>query len=239
MFTARQLDFDKGQLRKKYGVNLCMMVGIVVIVFYVLQTMPSTRHYGFEGIRCYNRALSSMKSVINSMSARQQTVSSSSKAEEKYPDAGPWPILVQNSENKEQCVKDLQEELKKLGSTVVVMIFADWCGHCHNMMKTTALGEEKIPVVMVNGDHLTESFMTENKVEYYPNVRLYDPRTNMLSEPKSIDEAVEQAREELKTGVSSKIATFKNVQNAQLSDSSLSQEVNPADGRLSFLDDLF
>jgi len=134
--------------------------------------------------------------MISKISARRATASANVlKANTKYKAAGEFTLLIEDSTSKENCREKLRNYLTELGGKkAIVMIFADWCGHCHQLMPRLADLENDYPVIMVNGEHLPQDLMAaedplmdENIVEYFPNIRVWDGTKLVLKQ--SLEEA--------------------------------------------------
>ena len=102
----------------------------------------------------------------------------------------------------------VQEILKRItkGPVTVVLIYADWCGHCHTLMPhfkaASQLPQRNAQVISIRDDMLDQynkkinSFnrsAPELNVEGYPSVLLVGPDGTKLSEIASTKEALESA----------------------------------------------
>jgi thiol-disulfide isomerase/thioredoxin len=103
---------------------------------------------------------------------------------------------------------DVQEILKRItkGPVTVVLVYADWCGHCHTLMPhfkaASQLPQRNAQVISVPDYSLKEFNKTINSVnssapelnvEGYPSVLLIGPDGTKLSEIPSTKEALESA----------------------------------------------
>lgn len=67
------------------------------------------------------------------------------------------------------------EEMIQTGPITVVLVYADWCGHCVNYKKNvwknlTAMGNRKVNLASVHYDQLANTSQKEAKIEGYPSV---------------------------------------------------------------------
>lgn len=81
---------------------------------------------------------------------------------------------------KADCQAALLEYLQEKGRAII-MVFAPWCGHCHNMMPVFASATTGLNAIMVNGDCLPEEVMAGTSqqlkipaVGYYPFLMVYN-----------------------------------------------------------------
>jgi thiol-disulfide isomerase/thioredoxin len=104
---------------------------------------------------------------------------------------------------------DLTGILKRItkGPITIVLVYADWCGHCHTLMphfkKASNLPNRNAQVISVRDDMVEQYNNTVNSkinskapkldVEGYPSVLLVGPNGTKLSEIASTKEAVESA----------------------------------------------
>jgi thiol-disulfide isomerase/thioredoxin len=66
-------------------------------------------------------------------------------------------------------------DLIKKNKIVVVLVYADWCGHCQHYKKDTwskvqSLPNRKVPIAQVNADVLDSTPLKSAKIEGYPSV---------------------------------------------------------------------
>ena len=103
------------------------------------------------------------------------------------------------------AVQDILKRITK-GPVTVVLVYADWCGHCHTLMPhfkaASQLPERNAQVISIRDDMLgrynkaINSFnrsAPELNVEGYPSVLLVGPDGTKLSEIASTKEALESA----------------------------------------------
>jgi thiol-disulfide isomerase/thioredoxin len=103
------------------------------------------------------------------------------------------------------AVQDIIKRITK-GPVTVVLIYADWCGHCHTLMPhfkaASQLPQRNAQVISIRDDMLgrynkaINSFnrsAPELNVEGYPSVLLVGPDGTKLSEIASTKEALESA----------------------------------------------
>lgn len=67
------------------------------------------------------------------------------------------------------------EKMIQGGPITIVLVYADWCGHCVNYKKNvwknlTAMGNRKVNLASVHYDQLTNTSQKEAKIEGYPSV---------------------------------------------------------------------
>lgn len=103
------------------------------------------------------------------------------------------------------AVQDIIKRITK-GPITVVLIYADWCGHCHTLMPhfkaASNLPQRNVEVMSIRDDMLPQynkaikslnHSAPELNVEGYPSVVLVGPDGTKLSEIASTKEAVESA----------------------------------------------
>ena len=103
------------------------------------------------------------------------------------------------------AVQDIIKRIRK-GPVTVVLIYADWCGHCHTLMPhfkaASQLPQRNVEVMSIRDDMLPQynkAIKSLNhsapslNVEGYPSVVLVSPDGTKLSEIASTKEAVESA----------------------------------------------
>ena len=66
-------------------------------------------------------------------------------------------------------------ELLKKNKIVVILIYADWCGHCQVFKKevwepVSAMGNRKVPIAAINADALKKTPFANAKIDGYPSV---------------------------------------------------------------------
>lgn len=67
------------------------------------------------------------------------------------------------------------EHMIQSGPITVVLVYADWCGHCVNYKKNvwknlTAMGNRKVNLASVHYDQLANTSQKDAKIEGYPSV---------------------------------------------------------------------
>ena len=67
------------------------------------------------------------------------------------------------------------EDMIQAGPITVVLVYADWCGHCVNYKKNvwknlTAMGNRKVNLASVHFDQLANTSQKDAKIEGYPSV---------------------------------------------------------------------
>ena len=150
--------------------------------------------------------------------------------------------------DKTLCKERLKHTLASL-ETVIVMIFASWCQHCHNQMPLLGeLGERH--VIMVDGDCLPADILSGNDsvtsfaVEYFPTFAVY--KDGKLHRMSSLAEAMNMYDDTGADNVSSagRVRLRQNDTHRLVveDDSQRSREypenAEPTDVNLSFRDDL-
>ena len=103
------------------------------------------------------------------------------------------------------AVQDILKRITK-GPVTVVLVYADWCGHCHTLMPhfkaASQLPERNAQVISIRDDMLdgyNKKINSFNRsapklnVEGYPSVLLVGPDGTKLSEISSTKEALESA----------------------------------------------
>jgi thiol-disulfide isomerase/thioredoxin len=103
------------------------------------------------------------------------------------------------------AVQDIIKRITK-GPVTVVLVYADWCGHCHTLMPhfkaASQLAERNVEVMSIRDDMLPlynkainslNRSAPELKVEGYPSVVLVSSDGTKLSEIASTKEALESA----------------------------------------------
>ena len=103
------------------------------------------------------------------------------------------------------AVQDILKRITK-GPVTVVLVYADWCGHCHTLMPhfkaASQLPERNAQVISIRDDMLdgyNKAINSVNRsapklnVEGYPSVLLVGPDGTKLSEISSTKEALESA----------------------------------------------
>lgn len=197
-FSARQLDFDADARRSSKGMSTCMIVGGIVVLFYLMTVVNEPRVH--PNVRRgmhphYRHAISSMRSAVRKLSARSSTM----QASKKYKAVGEVHVTLIENTDKNKCRDDLVTTLKS-HDKAIVMIFADWCGHCHNMMPEfggAADGSKRV-AIMVNGDHLPDDVMSgsheimDGAVEFFPNLRVWDGKKLLKPDLMSIGSAIQK-----------------------------------------------
>ena len=198
MFTVRQLDFDKRQ--SSSGFSTCMIVGVVVIVFFFM-SLPTEPRSKYSYPR--DRFVSTMRSFVKGVSARRTKLP---YAEVKFPKVGADTFVsLIDTKDKKECTQLFHDTLK-LKDIAIVMIFAEWCGHCHSTMPelggSTKNGQRF--AVMANGDNLSDEFMSGDlewgcgPIEHYPTICVWE-KGKLVKVP-SIPAAIEMYDQGTKAG---------------------------------------
>jgi thiol-disulfide isomerase/thioredoxin len=198
LFTTRQLDFDHDARRPSQGVSTCMIVGGIVVLFYLMTVVNEPRVYPRPKQSLYphyRNAVSSLRTTVRQLSARSSTV----QASKKYKAVGDVHVTLIENKDKKKCGSDFVATLKS-HETAIVMIFADWCGHCHKMMPEFggAADGSKRAAIMVNGDHLPDDIMSgsheimDGAVEFFPNLRVWDGQRLLRPDNMSIVSAIQK-----------------------------------------------
>lgn len=279
MFTIRQLDFDEADRRCRVsnggaGVSTCMIVGVVVIVFYLMSLSSPTatrrpisyNQYMHSGVRGMRGIVSRAVDQVRKTSARTSAIAIAESpgalvvpATNVYPSVSNSNVLLLqmipaegtrlSGPDKTLCKERLKHTLASL-ETVIVMIFASWCQHCHNQMPMLGDLEER-HVVMVDGDCLPADILSGNDsitsftVEYFPTFAVYKNgklhRTNSLAEAKDMydetgaDNATSAARVRIRQNDTHRLVVEDDSQRSrEYPENAASTDVN-----LSFMDDLF
>ena len=232
MFSVRQLDFDNDRRRSRSSASdACMTVGVIVVFYFLITTMakskpsPSPMYYRTGPAPRRQQLQQRVRSMLGRfVSAKASTNGTNNdevfgNASDHYTEISPSQQvkLIQaglrltekltpakiTQQQKADCQTALLEYLQDK-KKAIIMVFAPWCGHCHNMMPVFAAASTGLNAIMVNGDCLPENVMagtsqqlTIPAVGHYPFLMVYkDGRFTKAGSP---NEAVEMYHEEAET----------------------------------------
>lgn len=153
-----------------------MAIGAVIAFFVLTMVAPPTR-------RAYPMPVQAGVASMIATVAPSTKVPDLPQASKKMPDATSERMQLISSDTKdEKELKKNEKMLRKLmksKKTMTIVIFASWCGHCHNMIKeisrvTSESPRCTHPYVLVDADAVASSAFTgENAVyplEHFPTV---------------------------------------------------------------------
>lgn len=189
-YDVRPLDFGD-QYRKPVDMNSCLITGIAVLVLYITILQPRQPIMGPMGRT--GSVAGMFSSMLGNVSARLAEVVVSRKVgtidaatvykniKEKTVDL----IDAEEAAKNPEAYKSLSEESKekngaqarewmKAHENAIIMIFAPWCGHCHNAMQplSEVASKTRYPCLMMNAETLPTHMLAGPKsvhpVEYFP-----------------------------------------------------------------------
>lgn len=275
-FSESQLDFDAP--RRKETMETYVTVAVVAALFYFIvfptQNVNRIAHACQDGA-VLARAMFSRTATTDT----QKDTFVSDDPSKNYAKLGgaQGPILVIEKVDedgttvpKEQLTEDdkvatvsrLKEVLATHDKCLVIM-FAPWCGACHNLMPKIAesWGAHHPPLLMVNGDCMTETMMSNQEkllpspVEYYPMICVKDGTNTTsvstlveasaaLASPPSSGESAPSGGGAKAVSVRRSLISDQRVQRFEPeqdgnSSRSLADPSAVNNGRLDFMDDLF
>jgi thiol-disulfide isomerase/thioredoxin len=224
-YDVRALDFGD-QYRKSVDMNSCLITGIAVLVLYITVLQPRQPIMGPMGRT--GSVAGMFSSMLGNVSARLTGVVSVNigtidaalvykNIKEKTVDL----IDAKKAENDPDSYKSVSEESKeengaharewmKAHENAIIMIFAPWCGHCHNAMKSLSevASKTRYPCLMMNAETLPTHMLAGPKsvhpVEYFPTF-LVKKGTELTAAP-SPEGAAQELAKSLETAKDNTVA---------------------------------
>lgn len=219
MFTLRQLDFDADSRRSRStAVDACTVVGVIVVFYYIMTLMmkpkdpyPSPRYFSTPSSRTMQQFGHHVRGMVgrfaSAKAARHSNVFGDAADHYTEISKSQHIALIQaglatkadaakiTASDKADCQAALLRFVQQKGKAII-MVFAPWCGHCHNMMPVFGSTCMDMNAIMVNGDCLpddvmagTSSTLSIPAVGYYPFLMVY--KNHKFTKVASPDEAVE------------------------------------------------
>lgn len=182
-------DFDIPK-RKTSTIELTscnIIAGLAVLaILYTLLFSPQENYRYRQGMYKVSSAFSSISAMIvnnseNSTSVTLKSANQNAHIASKISDLGSQNLcMVADSKNADTTtgayanmtddekmeVSNLVNEFLNENEVVVVMFFAEWCGHCSNAMhpvNEASQMQPDVPYLMVNADAVPRSFLEKGK----------------------------------------------------------------------------
>jgi thiol-disulfide isomerase/thioredoxin len=224
-YDVRPLDFGD-EYHRRTDMNSCLIAGIAVLVLYVTVIEPRRSIMGpMERIGPVAGMVSSMFGNVSARFAevvtRKTGVMDAALVYNNIKEQTVDLIDAEGAPKNREAYKTLSEESKekngiqarewmKAHKNAIIMIFAPWCGHCHNAMQplSEVASRTQYPCLMMNAEslptHMIAGPTSFHPVEYFPTF-LVKKGTELKSTP-SPEEAAQELAKSLETAKDSTVA---------------------------------
>lgn len=188
-YDVHPLEFGDRCHRQNVSMNTCIMTGIAVLVLYMTVLQPRQPIMGPNGRTASVTGM--ISTMVGNVSARIAAMTAdtefdtAAKVYSSVKDSTIQLIDAQDASNNPEAYKTLSNESKEKNGTRVhewmkahkngiIMIFAPWCGHCHNAMGSLSEVVRKTgyPCLMLNAEtvptHMLAGPKSVHPVEYFP-----------------------------------------------------------------------
>lgn len=222
-YDVRPLDFGDHALtcrRQNDGLTSCLVVGVAVLIVYTIILQPRHQYLPMPP-NPFPTAAGMVSNVVQAVSARVGELTTPKcvldggdvykampkglvaliDSEEAPGDSDAWKRMSDAQKTRAaSAARAWLDDPKHARS--IIMIFAPWCGHCHNAMPklASAASEGSFPVLMINAEAMPVEALTGEKallnlpVEYFPLIVAKSPLgTTSVSSP---DAAIEHLKAE-------------------------------------------
>jgi thiol-disulfide isomerase/thioredoxin len=131
-------------------------------------------------------------------------------------------------------LKDLEKRIRA-GPLTMILVYADWCGHCHHMMphwdRAAKTPDRSVQVVKVNDTMLGQVNSTVNQsinrraqpieVEGYPSILLVDNQGNKVTDIEAVKDSVVLSKAMKESGPLAEEAGLSEAEDADLKEANV------------------
>ncbi len=193
-YDCRELNFGDRVAPRSSDMSTCIVAGVIGIVVYMLIVQPKEQYAPM--VRAFPHSAGMLSSVVENVSARIADVTATVgktatvKAEDVYRGNGIVPeavVLVDapDASKDADAYKTMDDAAKEKNASAVrkwlesnktgiIMVFAPWCGHCHNAMGpfSEVASKSQLSSLMINAETVPSHMITGPQsivsIEYFP-----------------------------------------------------------------------
>lgn len=213
VFSCPELGYRDPHASTSSSANVCMIVAVVVIIA-LLAAKPSESRDGL-----YSMVATTTEAVSAKLAVATQRRPGLKPAYRVYAAIQHQPIQIaqpklpekMSEDDKKQCAQAVDDWLQK-NPKAVVLVFAQWCGHCHNMMRpfSDALKSFGVAGLMINYECMPKVMLgamyNSPKIEYFPTLFTWDKTQPVGSQFTRFDSPDDAAKTTVGQGASAKVA---------------------------------